>query len=259
MAIEPPPGKREPYHGEGLDRNCKTMESIKSFPNVRIIREDLSTYLKGTPLENVLPDLNQSVFADQHLTDAVRVALLYKLGGIYSDVDTIIFRSLRGLRNTVGHVPFEGISLIENNFMIFDRGSGLLRHLMDVIRKEYKKTPDNRIVMGPISLTKAFQNYCFHSPLIISPSIFKYTCKNGFELNLFNQTAFFPIGYPGREKYYYVNFTQNDFGLLENSYAAHVYDSGHGVHVPTTSLFAYLAKKFCPSIYADHEKHVYVF
>ena len=85
MATSSPPGNPEKDVGEGLERHCRTMELIKLIPNVQVLYEDLPQHLNGTPLESLYSngEFNKSQYSYQHLSDALRVALLYKYGGIF--------------------------------------------------------------------------------------------------------------------------------------------------------------------------------
>lgn len=59
------------------------MELIRSLANVQIIYEDLTKHLEDTPLQKLYLSgaFNKSRYSYQHLSDATRIALLYKYGG----------------------------------------------------------------------------------------------------------------------------------------------------------------------------------
>lgn len=91
-------------------RNCaittRLFEEWKH--NVKLVREDLLQHLSNTPLWRLHQknQLNQSVHPLTHRSDAVRVAMLWKYGGLYLDLDCLVFRPLYCLKNTVGLVDF---------------------------------------------------------------------------------------------------------------------------------------------------------
>lgn len=257
MAAEAPPGKPESDEGEGLERHCVTMDLIRAFPNVNIVREGVTKYLIDTPLESLIAEFEQSEYSYQHMSDAIRVALLHKLGGIYLDLDVVVLRSLRHFRNAAGHVYIDGQSSVENGLLVFDRGSAFLSFLMRYMKQAFK--PDERSVIGPSALTRAFRLYCHHSSTKISDSIPEHACHKGTKINLFNGSSFNPIGYMEKDLFFKEQFTYSELSLLANSYSVHVYGSGHGAHVPETSLFAFLARKYCPSVYRQHEHGIYNF
>lgn len=259
MALKKPPGNPEMDYGEGLVRHCKTMEILSNFSNVYIIYDNISKHLMGTPLESlyVSGQFDNSQYSFQHMSDALRIALLYKYGGIYLDLDVIVLRSLRCLRNTAGHVFILGESSIENGLMAFDRGHKLLNFFMRLMKKTYKS--NERSVIGPNGFSRAFRMMCNHSSVVINDSVYDYQCYNQVRIKLLNKTAFHPITYFEQKRFYVENFKQSELKTLENSYSVHVYGSGHGAHVPDTCLFAYMAKQFCPSVYQQHLVGTYLF
>lgn len=259
MAIERPPGNPEIDQGEGLKRHCKTMEVLESFSNVFVVREDLSKHLMGTPLESLYTSgqLGNSKYSYQHMSDALRIAMLYKYGGIYLDLDVIVLRSLRCLRNTAGHVVILGQSSIENGLMAFDRGHKFLKFFMRLMKITYK--PEERSVIGPNGFSKAFRMMCNHSSVVINDSVKEYECYNNVRITLLNRTAFHPITYFEQQRFFVENFQFSELKTFELSYSVHVYGSGHGAHVPDTSLFAYMARQFCPSVYSYYLSGIYVF
>jgi lactosylceramide 4-alpha-galactosyltransferase len=259
MAMERPPGKPEMDVGEGLERHCQTMDILESFPNVYINRNDLPKHLIDTPLESLYfsGKLKSSDYALQHISDALRVALLYKYGGIYLDLDVVVLRSLKCLRNTAGHTFILGESSIENGFMAFDRGHKLLKFFMRWMQRAYK--PNERSVIGPNGLSKAFQMLCNHPSKIISDSVYDFKCHDNVRVTLHNKTAFHPITYFEQNRFYEQDFNENELDTFDQSYSVHVYGSGHGAHVPKTSLFAFMAHQFCPATYSYHLQGLYSF
>lgn len=82
-----------------------------------------------------------------HVSDAIRLAVLYRHGGTYLDFDMLVLRSLYGFRNALGQEhPTDGYQL---NFAaaVFDRGHPFLWALMMRFRQAYKK--DCWVCVGP--------------------------------------------------------------------------------------------------------------
>lgn len=259
MAVNKPSGSPEVDQGDGLQRHCKTMEVLNSYSNVYVIREDLSKHLLGTPLESlyVTGQFDRSSYSYQHWSDALRIALLYKFGGIYLDLDVVVLRSLKCLRNTAGHTFILGESSIENGLMVFDRGHKLLSFFMRLMKQTYK--PNERSVIGPIGFSTAFRMMCNHSSVVINDSVHDYECYNQVKVRLLNKTAFHPITYFEQKRFFVEDFQLSELKTFDSSYSVHVYGSGHGARVPETSLFAFMAKQFCPSIYYQHSVGTYLF
>ena len=100
---------------------------------------------------------------------------------------------------------------------------------------------------------------CNHSSIVISDSVHDYNCYNQVPVKLLNKTAFHPITYFEQNRFFVENFNRSELSVFDESYSVHVYGSGHGAHVPETSLYAYMAKQFCPSVYSHHLLKTYLF
>jgi lactosylceramide 4-alpha-galactosyltransferase len=93
----------------GQKRNCAISNRLfKEWNNVKLVREDLLQHLRNTTLWRLYEkaQLSQSIHPLTHRSDAVRVAMLWKFGGLYLDLDCLVFRPLYCLQNTVGLVDF---------------------------------------------------------------------------------------------------------------------------------------------------------
>lgn len=263
MSLSSPPGNPEVDYGDGLERHCRTMDLIKSLPNVRVLYEDLlSKYLTGTPLESlyVSGQFNKSRYSYQHVSDAVRVALLYRYGGIYLDLDVVVLRSLKCLRNTAGHVNILGQLSVENDVLVFDRGHKLLNFFMRWMKQTYKA--DERSVIGPQGLAHAFRLFCSIPPdrKLSEVAEESFVCHGNTPFTLMPPAAFHPIGFFDQNHFFTCDYLPKDLDVLRfNSYTVHVYGAGHGAHVPKSSLYAFLARRFCPVIYSESLKNVYQF
>ena len=66
---------------------------------------DTKTIFKGTPLERWAQNIPQYKLSSNyfsHLTDAMRLALLWKYGGVYLDTDAVLIRNIDNVRNALG-------------------------------------------------------------------------------------------------------------------------------------------------------------
>lgn len=258
MSLRAPPGRPEEDRGEGLERHCRTMELIRALPNVRIIYEDdlLGKYLKGTPLEPLYHSgaFNRSRYALQHISDAVRIAILYQYGGIYLDLDVVVLRSLRCLRNSAGHVDVLGQVSVENDVLAFDAGHKFLRFFMRWMAEGYR--PDQRAAIGPLALTNVFKAFCklpADRQKFSEDSDETFLCHKETPVTLMKPLALHPIAYFEQNRFYACDspLSEEVERLRSGTYSVHVYGSGHGAHVPRSSLFAFLAERFCPSVYSE--------
>ena len=125
----------------GNRRNCGAMDAVTAIlPNVKVTRIPMTEQLRDTPLWDTWykkGQLEKSLYPHVHLSDAVRVAILKKQGGLYLDLDCIVFRPLHCLNNTAGYLPSLP-TWIENGVLTFDQAYPFLNFLMRVMVQYYK-------------------------------------------------------------------------------------------------------------------------
>lgn len=101
---------------------------------------DFAYLLNGTPAEAWLGAVQRgrvslgSVPLGQNLSNLLRLALLYRYGGIYLDADVVVLRPLSDLRNTIGAQAMNDATgdwrRLNNAVMVFDRAHQLLHEFI---------------------------------------------------------------------------------------------------------------------------------
>jgi lactosylceramide 4-alpha-galactosyltransferase len=101
---------------------------------------DFSYLMRGTPAEAWLAAVHRgsvspgSVPLGQNLSNLLRLALLYRYGGIYIDADVVVLRPFSGLRNAIGAQAVDeatgGWKRLNNAVMVFHRAHPLLREFI---------------------------------------------------------------------------------------------------------------------------------
>ena len=229
----------------GQQRNCAITSKLSREQNVQFVHEDLlHQHLKNTTLWRLYQKglLNQSTHPLTHRSDAVRVAILWKRGGLYLDLDCLVFRPLYCLRNTVGLIDFLP-NWVENGVMAFDAGHPFLEFLMKYMVFAFK--PDEYISLGPATLTDAIKYFCDRNEFPIHE---EFHCRNG-SMILQSPSAFYAINNRRQNAFYHPEADLADFEDLRHSYLSHIYDAGNGRLVPSQSLYGQLAREFCPTTY----------
>ncbi|KAK4027619.1 hypothetical protein OUZ56_016667 [Daphnia magna] len=228
-------------------RNCAITNRLfeEWENNVKLVREDLLQHLRDTPLWRLQQQgrLNQSVHPLTHRSDAVRVAMLWKYGGVYLDLDCLVFRPLYCLKNTVGLVDFLP-DWVENGVMAFEGGHPFLQFLMKYMVFAFK--PEEYISLGPATLTDSIKYFCDRTEF---PAEKILTCRNS-SIILQSPRAFYAINNRRQNAFYHPEADQSDFEDLRFSYLSHVYDAGNRPSVPDKSLYGLLAREFCPTTYS---------
>ncbi|XP_021823809.1 lactosylceramide 4-alpha-galactosyltransferase-like [Prunus avium] len=114
-----------------LDRGFKILAISPDFPFL----------VKNTPAESWLEELKSGrtdpgyIPLSQNLSNLIRLAMLYKYGGIYLDTDLIILKDFSGLRNAIGAESLDSESKIwkrlNNAVMIFDINHPILLDFLE--------------------------------------------------------------------------------------------------------------------------------
>ncbi|KAK4392302.1 hypothetical protein Sango_2008000 [Sesamum angolense] len=101
---------------------------------------DLWALFKNTPAERWLSDIKNGdrdpgeIPLAQNLSNLVRLAALYKYGGVYLDTDFIVLKEFSGLRNTIGaqSVDVNGNwTRLNNAVLVFDKNHPLVYKFME--------------------------------------------------------------------------------------------------------------------------------
>jgi lactosylceramide 4-alpha-galactosyltransferase len=219
---------------------------FKQFQNVRIVRTDLLDYLEGTPFWEFYRTgpFNKSTTPLVHRSDVIRVALMWKNGGVYLDLDCIVIRPLDSLNNTVGTVRDFIPNWVENGVMAFTAGHPFLHFLMKSMILAFRS--DNYLSLGPLALTEAILEFCNRNDI---PSNQWLPCWRSSSLFIQPADSFYAIGSGRADAFYQPEVDPADWIKLKNSFLSHIYDSGSRRKIPSSSLYAQLARKYCPIIY----------
>jgi lactosylceramide 4-alpha-galactosyltransferase len=229
-----------------------TNSLLRQFENVRVVREDLLGYLEGTPFWEFYRTgpFNKSTTPLVHRSDVIRVALLWKNGGVYLDLDCIVMRPLDDLNNTVGTVRDFIPNWVENGVMAFTAGHPFLHFLMKYMILDFR--PDNYLSLGPYALAGAMMDFCNRDDL---PANKWLICWRNLTIFIQPADSFYAIGTGRADAFYQPEVDPADLDKLKNSFLSHVYDSGSdGRIVPFGSLYAKLARKYCPISYTVNKK-----
>jgi hypothetical protein len=135
---------------------------IRQYPNIELEVVDATEVFEGTPLEEWW--LNDRVtklddyYRVAHTSDALRLAFMYKHGGLYSDCDTIALRSFDMFFNHSAFFLERDDGVMINSFFIIAKRHPFLKHLMEMFVKEYD--PKQWALTGPELFMRHLPVYC---------------------------------------------------------------------------------------------------
>ncbi|XP_068639639.1 uncharacterized protein [Aristolochia californica] len=139
--------------------------------------------LKDTPAEKWFSRLKGGrinpgeVSLGQSLSNLLRLALLYKFGGIYVDTDVIVLKSFSSLRNVIGAQTVDAHtgnwSRLNNAVMIFDKKHPLLYKFIE-----------------EFALTFNGNKWGYNGPYLVSRVVSR---EDGLNFSVLQPAAFYPV------------------------------------------------------------------
>ncbi|XVF87521.1 hypothetical protein PTKIN_Ptkin18bG0126700 [Pterospermum kingtungense] len=116
----------------------------------------------------------------QNLSNLLRLALLYKYGGVYIDTDIIVLKSFNSLSNVIGaqsiNLETKNWSRLNNAVLVFDKKHPLL----------YK-------FIQEFVLTFNGNKWGHNGPYLVSRVVARVTGRPGFNFTVLPPSAFYPV------------------------------------------------------------------
>ncbi|XP_078530022.1 lactosylceramide 4-alpha-galactosyltransferase [Lissotriton helveticus] len=212
------------------------------FPNIEVKPLDLKDLFANTPLSSWYSSAWRK-WEPYHLpilSDACRIALVWKFGGIYLDTDFIVLKNLKNLTNSIG---IQSRYLLNGAFLSFDRGHKFMEDSIQNFVRYYNAWIWGH--QGPQLVTRVFKKWC---------SLRKLTGSQGCNgVSIMPQEAFYPIRWQDWKKYFdVVNSTEFE-GLFQNTYAVHIWNKksqGTAMKIGSKTIMDRLFSRNCPLTYS---------
>jgi lactosylceramide 4-alpha-galactosyltransferase len=240
---------------------------IKQYPNLIWLKFKPVELFRNTPLWTWWTNgqVFSSPYMSAHISDAARLAILFKYGGFYSDLDTIAVKSFEtlSLKSGAGYLNENGDSL-GNGFLHFTKGHSFLEFLMKEF--QYKYNPSYWGGNGPTLFIDTMKIYCqfddFFQVLMnkkLNDTNIKTVGRKCQDLIIYPETFFYPYTYKNGELD--ILFGKNaiiNVSKIIDSYSIHFYGSlsnKYHVGIHDFSFYEYLAAQNCPIIYEHVKKN----
>ncbi|NXL60421.1 A4GAT galactosyltransferase, partial [Chordeiles acutipennis] len=215
---------------------------LSCFPNVEIRPLDLPELFSGTPLAKwyLQSEHQKEPFFLPVLSDACRIAIMWKFGGIYLDTDFIVLRNLKNLTNALG---MQSQYLLNGAFLSFKPRHEFMAFCMQDFVDNYNGWIWAH--QGPQLLTRVFKKWCSISDIQNNMS-----CKG---VSALSPEAFYPIHWADWHQLFEAISSSKLHKLLKNTYAVHVWNKlSRGARLETSqALLAQLYSQFCPATCAE--------
>ncbi|XP_059669807.1 uncharacterized protein LOC132315066 [Cornus florida] len=154
---------------------------------VLAVTPDLSFLFKNTPAEVWFDDIKSGnkdpgeIPLAQNLSNLIRLAVLYKYGGVYLDTDFIVLKDFSGLRNSIGaqSVDVSGNwTRLNNAVLIFDKNHPLLYEFIE----EFASTFDG-------------SKWGHNGPYLVSRVVERVAKRPEYNLTVLPRMAFYPVSW----------------------------------------------------------------
>lgn len=214
---------------------------LSCFPNVEIRPLDLTELFSGTPLAQwfLQPQRHWEPHFLAVLSDACRIVLMWKFGGIYLDTDFIVLKNLQNLTNALG---IQDDDELNGAFLSFEAKHKFMELCMQDFVQNYNGWVWGH--QGPELLTRVFKKWCSLG------TIKSMSCKG---VSALAREVVYPIPWQDWKKLFEAVSALELQKLLKNTYAVHIWNKlSHGtkLEIPSQALLAQLYSQFCPATYA---------
>ncbi|CAN6471327.1 unnamed protein product [Victoria cruziana] len=153
---------------------------------VTALAPDLQFLFDGTPAKFWFKELRKGnidpgeIPLAQNLSNLLRIAVLYKFGGVYIDTDVIILRTFSGLRNCIGAQAMVAETgewrRLNNAVLVFDENHPLLFKFIQ-----------------EFSLTFDGNKWGHNGPYLVSRVVSRVAGRPGFNFTILPPMAFYPV------------------------------------------------------------------
>lgn len=224
------------------DTTCRYMDKLTSrIHNVqhrtsspeKIFRDTIMSdwYLSGI--------WTTSPYKVMHLSDALRLVLLWKYGGVYVDLDVVVLGSFDEVRNSVCRELFPDVG---NAVMAFDKGHPFLLHCMRELANSYR--PMDYPYNGPRLLDRVLCELCTEEVFYNEES---FECAG---VRVLGSKAFFPVSYPEWQRPFLAKDTDGVQTDCKNSTVIHLWNSlSHAATIEPASAYDIWQRVLCPTTY----------
>ncbi|XP_066477592.1 alpha-1,4-N-acetylglucosaminyltransferase [Tiliqua scincoides] len=220
--------------------SCPALSSISTMRNVFLFPLQLSVLFQDTPLLQWYLQINAAqeknwVYIS---SDASRLAMVWKYGGIYMDTDVISIRPIP----MSNFLAAQSSQFSSNGILGFQQHHWFLWDCMEDFVQKYNG--DIWGHQGPQLITRMLGRLC---NLTDFEDVVDQRCHN---ISFLHPHRFYPISYPEWRKYYEVWDPSPDF---KDSYALHLWNfmnqEQKNVTTGSNTLVENLFKMYCPITY----------
>ncbi|VFQ71960.1 unnamed protein product [Cuscuta campestris] len=218
---------------------------VKDGYKVAVVMPNLDKLLEDTPTHlfaSIWHEWKKTKYYSRHYSELIRLAALYKYGGVYIDSDIIVVNQLSSLNNTIGMDEESGDKTLNGAVMAFRKHSPFI---MECLKEFYSSYDESQLRWnGAELLTRVAGNFSSNENV----------STNNMELKLQPSFLFFPISRLNILRYFTAPVTDTERSeqdalfekILHESLTFHLWDSITSATVPEPdSLAARILNRHC--------------
>jgi hypothetical protein len=228
---------------------------LEKYKNIRFKQLNLSQLFQNTVMhefwfQNKISKAQAPYYREAHLGDALRLHLLHKYGGFYSDLDTITLKDLSVLKLNGASYIYErnGDLGIANGMLRFKKNHPFLLQCLENFAKNYN---GERWTNGPQIIYEELLKYCNikdkdKKRLILNSK------QNYCDVGLYPDYYFYPMTWYNFD-FFFKNASPSEIQRFKKSFSIHyfgaaLYFEGKQIVLNRndSSMFQYFASENCP-------------
>lgn len=218
------------------------------FDNVYVNATTFEKIFEDTPLLQWYrnKEWNGSRYRIHHLSDASRLAVIWKYGGMYLDLDIVMLTSLSVFwhRNMTNFLIKEKDNSLCNGIFGFSRRHPFLHKCILNVLERYRR--DCWSCIGPKLITDQFNSYCSELNMTL--------IETGIHCNvtILPVISAFPIPYQNWKDYFTNNSIDNVISKIRESYMIHVWNflsSKEMLRPGIDAAYGKVMSVHCPHVY----------
>ncbi|XP_059470630.1 lactosylceramide 4-alpha-galactosyltransferase-like [Neocloeon triangulifer] len=231
-----------------LTKNPALTELLSVAQNLIIATVNSVQVVKGTPLEAISTTrFLETGSPVEHLSDFLRLGLLWKLGGVYMDLDLLTFRNIDEILSLKNFLAADTKDKINSCMMGFQRNHPFLKSIMAMVDKTYEPLDYSTV---PRTLNVA------------TVTTFRVSVEEAIkrgrigDVHFLNYTVISPVTYDNHLMLYdELKGVLTEF-MTKNSFGVHLWNSLGNIFKlkkNSTAPYAVIARKFCPRSFEKAE------
>lgn len=220
----------------------------EQYSNLRVVGADVEKIFEGTGLHDLFSSrkwIMKAKWPAVKLSDLIRVAILWRWGGFYTDTDTVCIKDVSPLRNIISFSNNKR-NHISNGAFQFKHHHKFLELLMEVQTKRFK--PASWASLGPEAVSTVAKKLCNITDWSNLPGSKDDPVECG-DLTLLPPKYLLPLDWTQNKRLFAKGSGEYFFSKFNSTYVIHLFSAltrNKKLHIGENSIYEVAAKTFCP-------------